>query len=45
VPTTSVDSYAATMAQWFGLTDNNVLNNIFPYVHNFTTKLGFLNLS
>jgi uncharacterized protein (DUF1501 family) len=45
VPTTSVDSYAATMAQWFGLTDNNVLNNIFPYVHNFTTNLGFLNLS
>jgi uncharacterized protein (DUF1501 family) len=46
VPTTSVDQYAATMAQWFGVVDPNNINSIFPYVHNFTTNnLGFLNLS
>lgn len=46
VPTTSVDQYSATMAQWFGLTDPTSLNQVFPYVHNFpTNNLGFLNLS
>jgi uncharacterized protein (DUF1501 family) len=46
VPTTSVDQYAATMAQWFGVVDPASLNSIFPYVHNFgTNNVGFLNLS
>ena len=46
VPTTSVDQYAATMAQWFGVMDPNAINGMFPYVHNFgTTNLGFLNLA
>ena len=45
VPTTSVDQYAATLAQWFGVAPGNV-NGIFGNVHNFTTNnLGFLNLS
>jgi uncharacterized protein (DUF1501 family) len=45
VPTTSVDQYAATLAQWFGVDPGNV-NGIFNYVHNFSTdNLGFLNLS
>ena len=42
VPTTSVDQYAATMAQWFGVSPQNV-GSIFPYVGNFpTANLGFL---
>jgi uncharacterized protein (DUF1501 family) len=42
VPTTSVDQYAATMAQWFGVSSANV-PSIFPYVGNFqTSNLGFL---
>jgi uncharacterized protein (DUF1501 family) len=42
VPTTSVDQYAATMAEWFGVTPANI-NSVFPYVANFpTTNLGFL---
>jgi uncharacterized protein (DUF1501 family) len=42
VPTTSVDQYAATMAQWFGVSPAN-LNSIFPYVGNFpTSNVGFL---
>jgi uncharacterized protein (DUF1501 family) len=45
VPTTSVDQYAATLAQWFGVSPANV-SGIFNYVHNFpTSNLGFLNLS
>ncbi len=45
VPTTSVDQYAATLAQWFGVAAANV-NGIFSYVGNFpTSNLGFLNLS
>jgi uncharacterized protein (DUF1501 family) len=45
VPTTSVDQYAATLAQWFGVAPGNV-NGIFTNVHNFNTNnLGFLNLS
>jgi uncharacterized protein (DUF1501 family) len=43
VPTTSVDQYAATMAQWFGVTDPNSLAQVFPYVKNFpTANVGFL---
>ena len=42
VPTTSVDQYAATMAQWFGVSAANV-PTIFPYVANFpTANLGFV---
>jgi uncharacterized protein (DUF1501 family) len=45
VPTTSVDQYAATLAQWFGVAPASV-NGIFNYVGNFpTNNLGFLNLS
>lgn len=48
VPSTSVDQYAATMAQWFGVTGSlqGSIDTIFPYVKNFpTNNLGFLNLS
>ena len=46
VPTTSVDQYAATLAQWFGVVNPSSINGMFPYVKNFgTTNLGFLNLS
>ncbi len=42
IPTTSVDQYAATMAQWFGVPAANIAQ-IFPYVNNFqTNNLGFL---
>jgi len=42
VPTTSVDQYAATMAEWFGVSSANI-GAIFPYVGNFpTSNLGFL---
>ncbi len=42
IPSTSVDQYAATMAQWFGVSAANV-PSIFPYVGNFaTSNLGFL---
>ena len=45
VPTTAVEQYAATLAQWFGVDPNNV-NGLFPFVSNFqTNNLGFLNLS
>jgi len=45
VPTTSVDQYAATLSQWFGVAPVNV-PIIFPNIHNFTSQdLGFLNLS
>lgn len=42
IPTTSVDQYAATLAQWFGL-PSTALPQVFPYVGNFgTSNLGFL---
>jgi uncharacterized protein (DUF1501 family) len=45
VPTTSVDQYSATMAQWFGVNQTSI-NGMFPYVSHFnTSNLGFLNLS
>ena len=42
VPTLSVDQYAATMAQWFGVSAANI-PSIFPNVTNFpTSNIGFL---
>jgi len=42
IPTTSLDQYGATLAQWFGVAPAN-LPAIFPNLNNFTTKtLGFL---
>jgi uncharacterized protein (DUF1501 family) len=42
IPTSSVEQYAATMAQWFGVNQTS-LNGIFPYLQNFQTpNLGFL---
>jgi uncharacterized protein (DUF1501 family) len=45
VPTSSVDQYAATLAQWFGVTPGNI-DAIFQNVGHFpTSNLGFLNFS
>jgi uncharacterized protein (DUF1501 family) len=42
IPTTSLDQYGATMAQWFGVNATD-LATVFPNLTNFTTKtLGFL---
>jgi uncharacterized protein (DUF1501 family) len=42
IPTTSLDQYSATLAQWFGVPPGN-LPSIFPNLHNFTNQtLGFL---
>ena len=42
IPTLSVDQYAATLAQWFGLGDNE-LTEILPNLNNFNQhNLGFL---
>ena len=42
IPTTAVDQYGATLAQWFGVASGN-LSTVFPNIGNFgTTNLGFL---
>jgi uncharacterized protein (DUF1501 family) len=42
LPTTAVDQYGATMAQWFGVPQNS-LPTVFPNIANFgTNPLGFL---
>ena len=42
IPTSSVDQYAATLSQWFGVPTAN-LSSIFPNIGNFaTSNLGFL---
>ena len=42
IPTTSVDQYAGTLAEWFGV-DTSALDTIAPSLSNFTTSnLGFV---
>lgn len=42
IPTTSADQYAATLARWFGVSEQN-LNYVAPSLANFATRdLGFL---
>jgi uncharacterized protein (DUF1501 family) len=43
IPTTSVDQYAATLAQWFGVAPGADMQSILPNIVNFQTQnLGFL---
>lgn len=42
IPTTSVEQYAATLARWYGLPENNMVN-VFPNIGNFAnTNMGFM---
>jgi uncharacterized protein (DUF1501 family) len=42
LPTTSVDQYAATLARWFGVSDNE-MPTVLPRIGNFaTSNLGFM---
>lgn len=42
IPTTAIDQYGATLAQWFGVTPAQ-LPSVFPNINNFALKnLGFL---
>jgi len=42
IPTTSVEQYAATLARWYGLPENEMAN-VFPNIVNFpNTNLGFM---
>lgn len=44
IPTTSVDSYSATLARWFGATESN-LTTILPNLGRFpSSNLGFMNI-
>jgi uncharacterized protein (DUF1501 family) len=43
IPGIGVEQYAATLAQWLGVTNASDLNTIFPNLHNFSsTNLGFV---
>jgi uncharacterized protein (DUF1501 family) len=45
IPTTSVEQYASVLARWYGVTDANELNQVFPNLGNFSavqSQLGFL---
>lgn len=43
IPTTAVDQYAATLAQWFGVSAGANLAQVFPNLANFSNaNLGFL---
>ena len=42
IPTTSVEQYAATLARWYGLPENQ-MSTVFPNIGSFTnTNLGFM---
>lgn len=42
IPTSSVEQYAATLARWFGLAEND-MSTVFPNIGNFSgTDLGFM---
>jgi uncharacterized protein (DUF1501 family) len=42
IPTTSVDQYAATLARWFDLPENEIAS-VFPNIGNFASSdLGFM---
>ena len=42
IPTTSVDQYAATLARWYGLPENQ-MSAVFPNINNFgNSNLGFM---
>ncbi len=42
IPTTSVEQYAATLARWYGLPENQMAD-VFPNIGNFTSSdLGFM---
>jgi uncharacterized protein (DUF1501 family) len=44
VPTTAVDQYSATLAQWYGVSSPTDLGTILPNIGNFdTADLGFMN--
>jgi uncharacterized protein (DUF1501 family) len=44
IPGIGVEQYAATLAQWLGVTDTGTLNAIFPNLVHFNghTNLGFV---
>ena len=43
IPGIGVEQYAATLAQWMGITDTTALNGIFPNLHAFgSSNLGFV---
>lgn len=45
IPTISVDQYGATLARWFGVTEESMLNTCFPNLRNFPQAqrdLGFM---